>query len=84
MSDNLSLLIDYHAVRAVEELERAEGTKADAERSAHMELSRLHLCKAGWLREKMPPSPPSVLPQVADLDMGEASREQGFRLFGCR
>lgn len=50
VSDNALQMIDYHAVRAIEELERAECTKTDVERSSHMELSRLHLCQAGWLR----------------------------------
>lgn len=50
MSDKALQLIDYHAARALEELERAECTTTDAERSSHMELSRLHLCQAGSLR----------------------------------
>ena len=50
MSDEALQLIDYHAARALEELERAECTSTDAERSSHMELSRLHLYQAGWLR----------------------------------
>jgi hypothetical protein len=43
-------LIDYHSARAIEELDRAQSTQADAERSSHMELCRLHLYQAGWLR----------------------------------
>ena len=42
--------IEYHATRALEELECAECARIDAGREPHMELSRLHLNQAGLLR----------------------------------
>lgn len=50
MGSKASQLIDYHAARAVEELDRANQTALEAVRHSHMELSRLHLYQADWLR----------------------------------
>lgn len=81
MSD-LQNQINYHAARAVEELEQAERTCIDVERRAHMELSRLHL-KAGQFRTSDNIRSP-MTPRPTVLDMGEGSMEQGFLLLGCR
>lgn len=80
MSDAfLQSRIDYHAARAIEEIERAERTFREVERNSHFELSRLHLDQAGRLVASQ-----SAPPNASVLDMGEASREQGFQLYGCR
>jgi hypothetical protein len=50
MGTQVLQLIDYHAARAIEEVDKAESTELDTVRSAHMELGRLHLFQAGWLR----------------------------------
>jgi hypothetical protein len=50
MGNNVLQLIDYHASRALEELDRAHRSSEDSVRGAHMELGRLHLYQAGWLR----------------------------------
>lgn len=84
MADTLSEMIGYHNGRAVEEMERAEAFRTGAGRRAHLELSRLHSSRAGSLRSKLPACPPPPMVRSTELDMGEASREQGFRLFGCR
>lgn len=84
MTENLSQLIGYHSGRAVEEMERAEAISAGAGRQAHLELSRLHRSRAGHFRSQLPVSTPSQSKRCNELDMGEASREQGFRMFGCR
>lgn len=76
--------IEYHAARAIEELECSECARIDAERGAHMELSRLHLNQAGRLRMTEPTGASPDMPPSFVLDMGEASREQGFRGHGCR
>jgi hypothetical protein len=76
--------IEYHAARAIEELECSERARIDAERRSHMELSRLHLSQAGRLRTAQAKSSAHKMPPSVVLDMGEASREQGFELFGCR
>lgn len=43
-------MIDYHASRAIEELDKANQAGVDAVRDSHLELSRLHLYQASWLR----------------------------------
>lgn len=50
MGGKASQLIDYHAARAIEELDSAGQAALEAARQAHMELGRLHLYQAGWLR----------------------------------
>lgn len=50
MSKNASQLIDYHAARALEELGKANQAALERVRESHMELSRLHLYQASWLR----------------------------------
>ena len=79
-------LMTYHAARSLEELEIAESATVQVVRQSHMELSRLHLDQAGLHRrsgaiQKMATSHSTP---VCVLDMGEASREEGFRLNGCR
>ena len=49
MAKNVSL-INYHASRATEELEKATSTSLGAARDSHMALSQLHLHHAGRLR----------------------------------
>ena len=84
MTENLLELIGYHSGRAVEEMERADAIRSGVGRHAHLELSRLHRATAGNLRNRLPVSAIPELTLAKELDMGEASREQGFRLFGCR
>lgn len=50
MGENASQLIDYHAARAIEELDWANQTTMEAVCHSHMELSRLHRYRASWLR----------------------------------
>ena len=75
--------IDYHSARAIEEHDSAEQALLDVERRPHMELSRLHLYQAERLRGTQPDASSSAMAK-RPLDMGEASREEGFRKFGGR
>ncbi|MDP1911036.1 MAG: hypothetical protein Q8K85_22265 [Hyphomicrobium sp.] len=50
MGKNASQLIDYHAARAIEQLDKANQTAVETVRHSHLELSRLHLYQASWLR----------------------------------
>jgi hypothetical protein len=86
MDTETPILMIYHAARSLEELEIAEAATVQVVRQSHMELSRLHLNQAGMLRGSdsvQTVSPSHSIPSCI-LDMGEASREEGFRLNGCR
>ena len=49
MSDDAIRMIDYHAARAVEELQCAKAGWDESSRYAHLELSALHLRRAAAL-----------------------------------
>ena len=50
MSSDVQQQINYHSERAVQELSLADAAHVDAARDTHLELSRLHLNTAVWLR----------------------------------
>ena len=62
--------IDYHAARAMEELERAEAAASDISRRTHMELSGLHLRRAAQLQAVRKGAPALTVVRALDSSGG--------------
>ena len=69
----------YYRRRANEELRRAEQAECLSAKVAHESLAVLFLRSVSSDNELFKPQQGGM-----ELDMGEGSREQGFRLNGCR
>ena len=73
VSDNAMRMIDYHAARALEELECAKAASGEPSRRSHLNLSALHLRRAARLcagygkppRLTVVPAVPKPVDQVA-------------------
>lgn len=73
--------VAYFVARSIEERALADQSVNPLARTAHMQLAERYEAKAA---EGRAPRQTAGDGGLAELDMGEASRSQGFRRSGCR
>ena len=76
VSDNAMQMIDYHAARAIEELECAKAASGQLSRRSHLDLSALHLRRAARLSADFGEPPRLTVVPTTPKPVGQATRSR--------